>query len=67
MVGAPWPINDHAAGSIAHDFYAYLTANGSTEPDTAAAAAALHHALRKHRARRPHLPTQWTAYVHTGA
>ncbi len=67
VVGAPWPVNDHAASTIAQDFCTYLTANGSTEPDTAAAAAALHHALRKHRARRLHLPTQWTAYVHTGA
>ncbi|MEU8232255.1 CHAT domain-containing protein [Actinoplanes sp. NPDC048967] len=62
VVGTLWPVNDRAAVLIAEDFYTHLAG-----PDrTAAAATALHRAVRVHRARYPDLPTQWAAHVHHG-
>ncbi len=66
VIGTLWPINDNAARHIAEDFYGRLTNNGTTPPDTALSAEALHHAIRKLRARYPSNPVLWAAYTHTG-
>jgi tetratricopeptide (TPR) repeat protein len=66
VIGTLWPVNDHAAPLITQGFYARLTRNGAAPPDPAAAALALHNAIRHHRAQRPAVPTQWAAYVHSG-
>ena len=66
VVGTLWPVNDRAAVMITEDFYRCLVRPGTAGPDPAAAATALHHAVRAHRARRPGLPTQWAAHVHHG-
>jgi CHAT domain-containing protein len=66
VVGTLWPINDSAARHIAEDFYRRLTNNGTTPPDTTQSAEALHHAIRRLRARYPVTPTLWAAHTHTG-
>ena len=66
VIGTLWPVNDRAAMTIAEDFYTRLLRTGTAGPDPADAAAALHHAVRAHRARRPALPTQWAAHLHHG-
>jgi CHAT domain-containing protein len=66
VVGTLWPVNDRAAAMITEDFYRRLLRPGTADPDPTVAAAALHHAVRAHRARHPALPTQWAAHVHHG-
>jgi copper(I)-binding protein len=66
VIGTLWPISDHAAIAITDGIYSRLTHNGTMAPDPTIAAHALHQAIRQHRARRPAVPTQWAAYIHTG-
>lgn len=66
VVGTLWPVNDHAAATITEDFYRRLLRPDTAYPDPEAAATALHHAIRAHRARHPALPTQWASHVHHG-
>ncbi|MFE9173192.1 CHAT domain-containing protein [Streptomyces kebangsaanensis] len=66
VIGTLWPVNAAAAACIAADFYAHLTADGTTPPDTANSARALHHAVHTLRARYLLSPTHWAAHTHTG-
>lgn len=66
VIGTLWPVNEHTATDIAADFYAHLTADGTTTPDTADSARALHHAVHTLRARFLLSPTHWAAHTHTG-
>jgi CHAT domain/Tetratricopeptide repeat len=67
VIGTLWPIDDGAAARIATDFYAHLTTDGTTPPQPARAAQALHHATTYLRTRYPTTPTLWAAHTHTGA
>jgi hypothetical protein len=67
VLGTLWPINDRTAITVATDFYADLTANGTKPPDPNQAAQALHHAVRNLRETTPALPSRWAAYIHSGA
>ncbi|TDD32778.1 CHAT domain-containing protein, partial [Actinomadura sp. KC06] len=42
VIGTLWPINDTHAPAVAAEFYTVLTAGGTSPPDPAAAATALH-------------------------
>jgi CHAT domain-containing protein len=64
VIGTLWPVDDPTAAQIAEDFYTYLTADGTPDPDRAAHA--LHHATRLLRTRYPATPTLWAAHTHTG-
>jgi hypothetical protein len=66
VIGTLWPISDTAAHDITKDFYDDLTADGTTPPQTSRSAQALHHAIRRLRARYPQAPTLWAAHTHTG-
>ena len=66
VIGTLWPISDAAAGDITKDFYDNITADGKTPPQTSRSAQALHHAIRRLRARYPQAPTLWAAHTHTG-
>lgn len=67
VIGTLWPITDSAARSLALDFYASLTQNGTAEPDVSRSAFALHDAVRRLRDCRRSTPTVWAAYTHSGA
>lgn len=67
VVGTQWPVADRAAHQLATDFYARLTADGTTPPQPALSAEALHQATRRLRAGYPVTPTVWAAHTHTGA
>ncbi|MEV0774915.1 CHAT domain-containing protein [Streptomyces sp. NPDC050428] len=67
VVGTQWPVADRAAHQLAADFYARLTADGTTPPQPALSAEALHRATRRLRAGYPVTPTVWAAHTHTGA
>ncbi|NUP49737.1 MAG: CHAT domain-containing protein [Catenulispora sp.] len=66
VVGTLWPVDDQAATRIVDDFYTRLTADGTRPPATELCAEALHHAVRRERARYPATPTYWAAHTHTG-
>ncbi|MGW2543947.1 CHAT domain-containing protein [Kitasatospora sp. NPDC001574] len=66
VIGTLWPVNDRTAADVAADFYAHLTAGGTTAPDTTDSARALHHAVHALRARFLLSPTHWAAHTHTG-
>lgn len=67
VVGTQWPVADRAAHQLAADFYARVTADGTTPPRPELSAEALHHATRRLRAGYPVTPTVWAAHTHTGA
>ncbi|MEV4993267.1 CHAT domain-containing protein [Streptomyces niveus] len=67
VVGTQWPVADRAAHQLAADFYARLTADGTTPPRPDLSAEALHHAVRRLRDGYPLTPTVWAAHTHTGA
>jgi hypothetical protein len=67
VIGTLWRISDTTARDVALDFYRSLTADGTTAPDPARAAVALHHAVRRLRDKYPSTPTLWAAYIHTGS
>ncbi|MBF6171308.1 CHAT domain-containing protein [Nocardia blacklockiae] len=60
VVGTLWAVADATAAAVAADFYDALGA------DSANAARAVHHAVRKQRAAQPDRPTLWAPYVHVG-
>jgi tetratricopeptide (TPR) repeat protein len=66
VIGTLWQVDDQIAEWVAVGVYTELTAGGARPPATAAAATALHHAIRKLRADRPGNPVLWSGYVHTG-
>ncbi|WP_143685327.1 CHAT domain-containing protein [Streptomyces sp. 1222.2] len=66
VIGTLWPVNDRTAADLAADFYAHLTLDGTTYPDTAESARALHQAVHSLRARFLLAPTHWAAHTHTG-
>lgn len=66
VIGTLWPVIDQSATFICRHVYAYLTNDGTDTPQPAQAAQALHQVVRRRRDMRPHVPTQWAAYVHTG-
>ncbi|MFI9150634.1 CHAT domain-containing protein [Streptomyces sp. NPDC053367] len=66
VIGTLWPVDERAAAEIANDFYLRLTTGGTTPPDTASSARALHHAVRSLRSRYMRSPTYWAAHTHTG-
>ncbi|MEE1782953.1 CHAT domain-containing protein [Streptomyces sp. SP17BM10] len=66
VIGTLWPVDERSAAEVAADFYARLTAGGTTSPDTAESARALHHAVHSLRARFLLSPTHWAAHTHTG-
>ncbi|WP_051466237.1 CHAT domain-containing protein [Pseudofrankia saprophytica] len=57
VIGTLWPIPD--TPSMANDIYAAIAADGDM-------AAAVHIAMLRARARAPHRPSWWAAYVHSG-
>ncbi|TQS46841.1 CHAT domain-containing protein [Cryptosporangium phraense] len=59
VIGTLWPVNDLVARRVAVDLHAGLRAG--SDPATA-----LHHAVRRCRARYPATPTLWAAHVHSG-
>jgi tetratricopeptide (TPR) repeat protein len=63
VIGTLWSVADDVAVEVARDVYASLT---SSRPDAAAAALALHDAIRNIRAGRPGRPALWAAHVHVG-
>jgi CHAT domain-containing protein len=66
VVGTLWPVSDSAARGVAIHVYRHLTHNGTTPPDMAATAVALHRATRRLRARYPQLSMLWAGHVHVG-
>lgn len=66
VIGTLWPINDRTAAEIATDFYAHLTNNGTTPPQTDRSAQALHEVTRRLRTDYLNTPTLWAAHTHTG-
>ncbi|MFD5728311.1 CHAT domain-containing protein [Streptomyces sp. NPDC058368] len=66
VIGTLWQVNDRAAAELARDFYAHLTDEGEAPPRTHRSPQALHHAVRRQRARYPNTPTLWAAHTHTG-
>ena len=66
VIGTLWSISDAAAHDITEHFYADLTVDGTTEPQTSRSAHALHHAIRRLRGRYAQAPTLWAAHTHTG-
>jgi tetratricopeptide (TPR) repeat protein len=66
VIGTLWPIDDTVAQDVARLVYRYLTDGGTSAPDTARAAEALHHAIRATRTARPHDAASWSAYLHMG-
>ncbi|MFF1341230.1 CHAT domain-containing protein [Streptomyces sp. NPDC058290] len=67
VIGTLWSVDDRAAAELAAEFYAHLTADGTTAPRTGLSAHALHHAVRRMRARYPYSPGLWAAHTHTGS
>ncbi|MFF3858886.1 CHAT domain-containing protein [Streptomyces sp. NPDC002209] len=67
VIGTLWSVDDRAAAELAAEFYAHLTADGTTAPRTGFSAHALHHAVRRMRARYPNSPGLWAAHTHTGS
>jgi len=67
VVGTLWEINDIAAWQLARTFYSRLR-DGTAPPDIdiGRSAEALHHAVRRLRARYPDQPGLWAAHTHTG-
>jgi hypothetical protein len=59
-------VADRAAWVIANAVYGHLTRKGTTRPDTAQTAIALHRAVRDMRARHVDLPSHWAGHIHTG-
>nr|WP_237417836.1 CHAT domain-containing protein [Actinomadura rayongensis] len=66
-IGTLWPLSDRVATQVAEEVYAALTDGGARPPDTACAALALHHALRRVRAAFLDAPTLWAGQIHAGA
>lgn len=66
VIGTLWYIGDKAAAELATEFYHHLTANGTEPPDTAGAATALNHAVRRQRERDLFFPSRWAAHHHYG-
>ena len=66
VIGTLWSVNDRTAYRIAAAFYAQLTGDGDHAPAIDGSALALHHAVRRLRAKNPGFPVQWTAHVHVG-
>ncbi|MEU6378085.1 CHAT domain-containing protein [Streptomyces sp. NPDC046909] len=64
VIGTLWRADDEASAEIAAGVYGELAAAGPGAPP---AAVALHHAVRRLRARCPELPLSWAAHVHSGA
>ena len=67
VIGTLWPIDDLYSAQITEDFYARLTTDGTTVPNPACAAHALHHATTRLRDQYPQAPTLWASHTHTGA
>lgn len=63
VIGTLWSVDDAIAAEVARDVYASFTTSG---PDAATAAAVLHQAVRRIRARHATLPALWAAHVHVG-
>jgi CHAT domain-containing protein len=63
VIGTLWSVDDEIAAEVARNVYASLT---TPHPDPAAAAQALHDAVREIRGRHPGLPALWAAHVHVG-
>ena len=66
VIGTLWSVDDVKARDIAIDVYTRLTREGTTAPDAALSACALHHAIRNLRTRYPRTPTFWAGHTHTG-
>jgi len=68
VIGTLWSISDSIAADVADSFYTRLQTAPRTF-DTAAAAQALHHAIRDLRDSRnlSAYPSLWAAFTHTGA
>ncbi|MFE2689982.1 CHAT domain-containing protein, partial [Streptomyces mirabilis] len=66
VIGTLWPINDRIAAEMAADFYAQITDNGTTPPQSDRSAHALHEATRRLRTDYLNTPTLWAAHTHTG-
>jgi tetratricopeptide (TPR) repeat protein len=64
VVGTLWAANDEVAYDVAEHFYNGFTSQGTTAPDTSAAASALREAvLAIRKAQRYSAPTLWAGYV----
>jgi hypothetical protein len=67
VIGTLWSVDDRTAAGLAADFYAHLTNDGTTPPETSHSAHSLHSATNRLRAEYPNTPTLWAAYTHTGS
>lgn len=64
VVGTLWEVDDRTHADMASLFYAALTDRGRVSTDDASRA--LHEAVRRVRARYPHIPSLWAAHIHVG-
>ncbi|ANP49783.1 tetratricopeptide (TPR) repeat protein [Streptomyces griseochromogenes] len=63
-IGTLWEVDDRTHADMASLFYAALTDRGSVSTDDSPRA--LHEAVRRVRARYPHIPSLWAAHIHVG-
>jgi hypothetical protein len=64
VIATLWSVHDKQAAEVAREVYQAITHDGMLHADDAAEA--LHHAVRKLRARRREWPSMWTPFAHTG-
>lgn len=64
VIGTLWSIPDDTAAAVTRGFYSTIVRDG--EPHAADAALALHHTLRRLRARDPRHPSAWAPFLHLG-
>ncbi|RMY30595.1 hypothetical protein D0864_16930, partial [Hortaea werneckii] len=67
VVGCLWPSSDEVCVQVAREFYRALGLQDGKEVRDETVARALHAAVEKVRATRPHHPLLWAQYVHVGA
>ena len=67
VIGTLWPIDDRATVRLVENFYSHLTDGGTSPPDPARSAVALHHATRDLRDNYLDQPDIWAGFTHTGA
>ncbi|MEV5308983.1 CHAT domain-containing protein [Streptomyces sp. NPDC052610] len=67
VIGTLWRVDDDSSAELAREVYGALAAANREPGDVPPAALALHHAVRRLRARHPDRPLSWAAHVHSGA
>jgi hypothetical protein len=64
VVATLWSVWDEEAAQVAEEVYRAVAADGVLRADRSAEA--LHHAVRRLRAKQPDRPSVWTPFAHTG-